>query len=78
MTKRTILVLIASVFLTAVITLLALLLIVAFTATTAETGGINAVAGGVSAGFFSLLMAAFPILFVLVFLALLKIFKNKA
>jgi hypothetical protein len=77
MSKQTSVCLIAAVVSTFVITGLGLVLAVMSSMTRAETGGISAVAGGVSANVFLLFMASLPVVMVLMFLIFRKVLGTR-
>ena len=77
MQKQTSLSLIAAVVLTILITAFGLLIAVMSSMTTASTGGITAVAGGVSENVFRLLIIAAPVLLVLLFLIFRKVLGSR-
>ena len=74
MTKQTSVCLVAALVSTFLITGLGLVLAVMSSMTRAETGGISAVAGGVSQNVFLLLIASVPVVTVLLFLIFRRVF----
>jgi len=78
MQKQTSLCLIAAVVSTIVITGMGLLIAAMSSMTTAGTGGISAVAGGVSQNVFLLLMISAPVLLVLLFLIFRKVLGSRS
>lgn len=78
MSKQTLLSLFASAVFTIVITLVILLIVISRTMTVVNSGGIGAVAGGVSTSLFYFLFAAFPILLIGLFLVFSRVvFKRR-
>jgi len=77
MSKQSSVCLIAALVSTFVIIVLGLLLAVMSSMTTAGTGGIIAVAGGVSENVFKLLMASVPVVMVLLFLFFRKVLGTR-
>ena len=77
MQKQTSLCLIAAVVSTIVITGVGLLIAAMSSMTTAGTGGISAVAGGVSQNVFLFLMIAAPVLLVLLFLIFQRVLGSR-
>jgi hypothetical protein len=69
---------IGALLLTIVTTVVALIIALAFSvSTTANTAGISAVAGGFSGSVFILLIAASPLLFMILFLVFRKLLQRK-
>ena len=75
--KNVSLCLIASILSTIGITLLGLFIAIAATATRANTGGIGAVAGGVSESLFLFLLISFPVLVFVLFLVFRRISRSR-
>ena len=67
----------ASLLSTIVITVLGLFVVIAATATRANTGGISAVAGGVSQSLFLFLLISFPVLVFVLFLLFRRISRSR-
>ncbi|HSE30526.1 MAG TPA: hypothetical protein VLA93_03005 [Pyrinomonadaceae bacterium] len=75
--KNVSLCLIASILSTIGITVLGLFIAIAATATRANTGGIGAVAGGVSESLFLFLLISFPVLVFVLFLVFRRISRSR-
>ena len=76
--KNASLCLIASILSTIGIMVIGVFIAIAATATRANTGGISAVAGGVSANLFLLLLIAFPVLVFVLFLVFRRMSRSRS
>ena len=76
--KNASLCLIAAIFSTIGIAVLGLFIAIAATATRANTGGISAVAGGVSQSLFLFVLIGFPILVFVLFLVFRRISRTRS
>ena len=78
MSKQTVLSVFASVVFTILITFVILLIVIGRSMTIANTGGIGAVAGGVSASLFYFVIAAVPVLVIGLFIVFSRVvFKRR-
>lgn len=78
MSRHTSVCFIASVVSTFVIVGLGILIAVMSSMTRANTGGISAVAGGVSANLFWFAVVSFPVLLIILFLVFSRVFRTRA